>query len=170
MRWILYIGAALVAVAVLIALVGAMLPKAHVASRKAHFHQTQEALFAAISGPADWRTDIKGVEALAPVNGRKRWKEVNSWGEGVLYELVEATPPTRMITRIADETLPYGGSWTFDITPAAGGCELRITENGEVKNPIFRFLSRFVFGQTGSIEKYLTALGAKFGERVAIES
>jgi hypothetical protein len=35
---------------------------------------------------------------------------------------------------------------------------------------IFRFMARFLFGYTGSIETYLRDLGAKFGEPVAIEA
>ena len=34
-----------------------------------------------------------------------------------------------------------------------------ITENGEVYNPLFRFMSRFVFGHTATIDKYLEDLG-----------
>jgi hypothetical protein len=49
------------------------------------------------------------------------------------------------------------------------GAALRVTEDGEVYNVIFRFMSRFVFGQTGTIERYLKDLGKKFGEQVEIE-
>ena len=73
--------------------------------------------------------------------------------------------------RIADQGLPFGGTWTFDIAPAAdGGSELRVTEDGEVYNVIFRFMARFFFGYTSSIETYLRDLGAKFGQPVEIEA
>ena len=39
-----------------------------------------------------------------------------------------------------------------------------LTEAGEIYNPIFRFMARFVFGYSGTIEAYLKALHAKFGE------
>ena len=74
-----------------------------------------------------------------------------------------------MVTRIADPKLPFGGSWSHQISPVDGGSSLRITETGEVYNPIFRFVSRFFIGHAASIEKYFTALGNKFGERVTIE-
>jgi len=44
-----------------------------------------------------------------------------------------------------------------------------ITERGEVYHPIFRVLSRFFFSPTASIERYLTALGEKLGERTTPE-
>lgn len=39
-------------------------------------------------------------------------------------------------------------------------------EEGEIYNPIFRCLARFVFGYTSSLESYLKSLGGKFGEEV----
>jgi hypothetical protein len=82
---------------------------------------------------------------------------------------VEITPPRKLVSRIADPKLPFGGTWTFEITPTAEGSTLRITENGFVTNPVFRFLSRFVFGHTGTIESYLKSLAKKFGEPPRIE-
>jgi hypothetical protein len=41
-----------------------------------------------------------------------------------------------------------------------------ITERGLVGNPIFRFVSRFVIGQTATMDSYLRALGKRFGEEV----
>ena len=89
----------------------------------------------------------------------------------IVYELVEARPPERLAVRIAGQGLPFGGTWTFHITPlAGGGSELRIDEDGEIYNLIFRFMARFFFGYTASIEGYLRDLGAKFGEPVSIEA
>jgi hypothetical protein len=83
---------------------------------------------------------------------------------------VERKPGVRLVTRIADRNLPFGGTWTFDIAPTAdGGSELRIREDGEIYNVIFRFMARFFFGYTSSIESYLKDLGAKFGQPVVME-
>jgi hypothetical protein len=40
---------------------------------------------------------------------------------------------------------------------------LTITENGEVYNPLFRFVSRFIIGQTATMDGYIKALNAKLG-------
>jgi hypothetical protein len=61
------------------------------------------------------------------------------------------------VSRIADPNLPFGGTWTFEITPAPGGARLRITEDGEIYNPLFRFMARFIFGYEGTINGYLSA-------------
>jgi hypothetical protein len=46
---------------------------------------------------------------------------------------------------------------------------LTIVERGKVRNPIFRFLSRFVFGHTATIESYLSSLAKSFGEEPVIK-
>jgi hypothetical protein len=146
-----------------------MLPVKHRVSRKARFRQTPPALHAVVAGPPDWRPDVKAWGALPDANGRKRWWEQDAHGKKIPYELVEASP-ARLITRIAGENLPFGGTWTIDIAPtSATESEVRVTEDGEVYNVVFRFLSRFVFGYAGSIEAYLRHLGAKFGEQSGIE-
>jgi hypothetical protein len=77
------------------------------------------------------------------------------------YEAIESTAPRRLVVRIADPTLPFGGTWTYDITPAGQSCSLTITEDGEVYNPLFRFVSRFIIGQTATLDAYIKALNAK---------
>jgi hypothetical protein len=68
-----------------------------------------------------------------------------------------------MVTRIIDEGMPFGGSWTYELSDSDGGTEVRITEDGVVYNPIFRFVSRFVMGHHGTMDGYLTNLGRKLG-------
>ena len=68
------------------------------------------------------------------------------------YEVVDAIPGRRLVTKIADRNLPYGGSWTYEILADGSGSMLSITEAGEVYNPIFRFVSKFVMGHTATID------------------
>ena len=65
------------------------------------------------------------------------------------------------MTRIATLALPSAGAWTYELTPTSGGCTLTITENGEVYNPMFRFIANYMIGHTSTIEKYLDDLGKK---------
>jgi len=170
MKWVILI-VALIALAIAVAsAVGAMLPVKHRVSRKARFHQPPHAIYSVISGPPDWRPDVKASGPLPDVNGRKSWWERDSHGRKIAYELVEDSP-SRRVTRIAGENLPFGGVWTIEIAPASPtDSEIRVTEDGEVYNVIFRFLSRYVFGHAGTIEGYLRNLGAKFGEQSQIEA
>ena len=43
----------------------------------------------------------------------------------------------------------------------AGGSDLTITEDGEVYNVIFRFMSRFVFGHHATMDAFLKNLQAR---------
>jgi hypothetical protein len=169
MKWVLIAVSGLAVLVAAMATIGAMLPRGHRATRRARFKQTPETLYAVVSGPPDWRSDLKGFGNLPDKDGRKQWWE-ESQGQRITYELVEDVPPKRRVTRIADKSLPFSGTWTLEIAPEAGGASLRVTEDGEVYNVIFRFLSRFVFGQTGTMERFLKDLGRKFGEQVEVEA
>jgi Polyketide cyclase / dehydrase and lipid transport len=157
MRWLLYVGLAVVIVPAIVVLIGAALPKEHVASRKIVLHAPPDAVFALIAGPSDWR----GLKYELLVESPLRWRETDSSGDAITYERVETIAPSRLVNRIADPKLPFGGSWTYEIMPNANGTELTITENGEVYNPLFRFVSRFVMGHTATIEKYQRDLEAR---------
>jgi hypothetical protein len=74
------------------------------------------------------------------------------------YAIVEQSSPHRFITAIVKKDLPFGGTWTYDFVPAGTGTTLTITERGEVYNPFFRFVSRYVMGHTKSIDEFMAAL------------
>jgi hypothetical protein len=169
MKWIILIGAAVVLLAAAVALIGALLPRAHRATRQARYRQKPEAIYFALAGPVDWRSDVKASGNLPDRDGRKQWWEQDTHGQKIAYELVEDKMPSRRVTRIAEKNLPFGGTWTFDIAPAPDGSIVRITEDGEIHNVIFRFMARFFFGYTSGIEGYLRDLGHRFGELAAIE-
>lgn len=168
MRWVLIGLGALALVVALVAVVGALLPKGHVASRFAVYRRPPAEVFAAIRGFGSypqWRKDVSKVEILPPVEGSERFREHSSFG-AITFEVVEAIEPTRLVVRIADTGLAFGGSWTYEVTPVPEGARLTITERGEVYNVFFRFLSRFVFSHHATIDRSLQALGRKFGEEV----
>jgi uncharacterized protein YndB with AHSA1/START domain len=171
MRWALVLLGALVAVVILVVAIGYMLPVAHLATRQARFTQPPDAVWSAITDvPAypSWRPDVTRVETLPPQDGRSRWVEEGG-GQRIAFEVVESEAPRKLVVRIADPSLPFGGTWTYLLAPDDSGTTLAITENGEVYNPIFRFMARYVFGHTATMEKYLAALGKHFGQTVITE-
>ena len=171
MRSLLVFLLMLVALLVAIVVVGALLPKSHVAHSTARYAAKPDVVWAAISdyrSYPQWRSDVRGVDVLPPANGNPSWREHGSNGD-VAYEIVESRPPMRLVTRIADPKLPFGGTWEYDLQPAPGGGSLlTITEHGEVYNPVFRFMSRFVIGRHLTMNRYLRSLGRKFGEDTVI--
>jgi len=171
MRWTLWIFLGVLGMVILVVTIGWLLPKDHVATRVARYHQPPEALWSAITdvdAMPSWREGLKSVKKLPDRNGLPVHVEVTGAGD-IPLETIEMTRPRKLVARIAGAKLPFGGAWTFEITPVADGAMLRITENGYVTNPVFRFMSRFVLGYAGEIEKYLQSLARKFGERAHIE-
>ena len=151
-----------------VAIIGSQLPVAHSATRSIVLHKSSAEIYALISDVAhasSWRSDLKNVELLGTPNGRLNYREHGKQGD-VTYEVVEDVPGQRIVTRIVDKDLGYSGSWTTVLTPENGGTRVAITENGEVTNVVFRFMSRYVFGQTSTIDGYLASLAKRFNENV----
>lgn len=170
MKWLLILGivvAALLVIIGLVALIGSRLPQAHVASREARLPVPPDAVWQVITDVehyAAWRDDVSRVERLPDRAGKTTWVEHGSSGRTTMT-IDRAEPPRVLVVRIADPDLPFGGTWTYEIAPDPGGSTLRITERGEVYNPIFRFAARFVFGYEGTLRSYLSALEKKLAAR-----
>ncbi len=143
---------------------GMLLPKAHVASGTIHLQQTPERIWDLVAGDQSWRPELTKCESLPDREGRRRWREVDRHGGAITFEAIEADPPRRLVTRIADRNLPFGGEWIYEIRPESSGAAVQITERGEVYNPIFRFVSRFIMGYTATIDAYLSALRKRLEE------
>lgn len=142
MTWVIAVIAMLIVSVGVIALVGYFLPVSHEASRTAEFSRPPGQVHALVS-------NLKDYPAW--------WPEAGSQ-----VEIVESIPPTRFVTRIVGETA-FGGTWTMDIVPTEKGSRLTITERGEISNPIFRTLARFVFGHTRTMESCLAAAQKRLG-------
>ena len=170
MRLLIYIVVGVIGGLILlvgiVALVGSRLPRSHVASRSILLRKSPQEVYAVVrdfgSAP-QWRSDVKQVEVEAPPGGPVYFREVGK-NDTINYELVEDVPGQRMVTRIRDTDLGFSGQWTYLFAAENGGTRVTIREDGEVSNVIFRFMSRYVFGQTATIDFYLNSLAKRFGE------
>lgn len=166
MRRAIFVALAALAVTIgAIVAVGYALPQNHTATRTTSLPSPPRDVFAAISQVDHyprWRRDVQRVEVLgeSPV----RWRE-HSDGDTITFEVVESRPPERMKVHIADPDLPFGGTWTYELQPDGSGTHLTITEDGEVYNPVFRFMSRFVFGHGATLDRFIEALVAHLASR-----
>ena len=168
---IIIIAVAIAAVALLagiVAIIGSRLPKTHVASRSILLRQSPQNVYRVVrdfGSTPKWRPDVKQVDVEPQQGGPVYFREVGKNGT-VNYELLEDVPAERMVTRIRDTDLGYSGQWTYVLAAENGGTRVTITEDGEVSNVLFRFMSRYVFGHTATIDSYLTSLAKHFGEEV----
>lgn len=168
MFWILVVVGVLVAAVLITTVIGSFLPEEHVAMRTLILRQLPQNVWRVMTDFANqplWQPDLKSIQRLPDRNGHEVWQEEFARGMKIPLETVETDAPRRLVRRIASDELAFGGTWEYLLTPTTeGGCQVTITERGTVGNPFFRFLSKFVFGHTATMEKYLTSLAKKFGE------
>jgi hypothetical protein len=157
---------AVILLAAVAALIGSRLSKSHIVTRSIFLRQSPQNVYDVIrdfsSAPA-WRSDVKRVEVQTRPDGKIHLREEGKNGT-VNYELAEDVPGKRMMTRILNTDLGYSGNWTYVFATENGGARVTITEDGEVSNALFRFMSRYVFGHTATLDAYLSALARRFGE------
>jgi uncharacterized protein YndB with AHSA1/START domain len=170
LKWILRVIFGLIGIVAIVWVLGMLLPRDHVASRICTYHVPPDKVWVAITdvdAMPSWRIGLKGVTRLPDRDGLPVHVEDTSAGKMTIVTQ-QMEPPRKLVNRIGGNGLPFGGTWTFDVTPTANGSTVRITENGYVTNPIFRFVARFVMGYTSEMEKYLTGLAQHFGEQPQI--
>jgi len=150
-----------------IAWLGSRLPVGHVASRSVVIGAPIDVVFATImdfGAAPSWRSGLKSVTWTSD-STRTRVTEKSSTGT-MTMETEQAIPPTRLVMRIVGEDLQFGGAWAYELDPQGTATKVTITEHGEVYNPIFRFIAKFIIGHNGTIDTYLRDLGHKFGSDV----
>ena len=166
MKWLLWTLLAVVTLAVVVACIGWMMPTNHEASRSEEFAKPAETVYALVADVKNypqWWKDTTQVDILAEDATRTTFRQHTSTGP-IVMTVTERTPPRKFVTKIDDPDQPFGGTWTWEIEPtASGGSRLTITERGEIYNPLFRFMARFVFGYTATMESCLTAMKARLG-------
>jgi uncharacterized protein YndB with AHSA1/START domain len=141
---------------------GAVMPREHVVTRSVELRASPQVVWSLISEPdkfPSWRSSVKSIEILSSGNEPAKWVEC-SGNDRLKVAVVETKARETLVTKIDDDKLPYGGTWTFTLRPSSGdaGSHLEITERGFVNPPPFRFLSKFVFGHATTIDRYIADL------------
>jgi len=169
MKWVLIALGVLVGLVALMALAGVFVPREHRATSTITLRQPIDSVWRVVrdlGGVPSWWLEIKESVRRPDKNGQEVWRQKMS-GFDVPLIVIQATAPDKLVTQIDTSAgAAFGGTWTYELVPEAGGTRISVTEAGWIGNPIFRFLSRFIFGYYGSLDGYLTALGKKFGEEV----
>lgn len=165
MRVLVIVLASLLALVAVVWIWGSLVPRDHVASRSIYLASaTPDEVWATLtdfSKYGTWAPEVTGTKRLPDQNGHAVWALEGDWAMPLELEVIE--PPRLLVTRIADSKLPFGGTWTWELAPENQGTRVVVTEHGQIKAPIFRLLSRFVFGYTSTIDSYLKALAKRFG-------
>lgn len=151
---------------------GLFISRSHTATRSVRFNATTEQIWTLITDHASqpsWRPGLKAVDRLPDRDGHAVWEEIDPRGRGMPIEIIESVPMKKYVGRIDDTGLPFGGTWKWELSEETPGTtRLRITEDGFIKPPPFRYIARLM-GYSFTIEKYLEAMGKKLGQAVAVE-
>jgi len=169
MKWLIVGVAVIVALVALMAIVGALLPRDHRATSTITLHQPPDSVWTVVRDlggiPAWWHEARESVR-LPDKDGHEAWRQ-KVGGFDMPLVVLESQPPRRLVTKIDSPAgAAFGGTWTYELTPDGDGTRISVTEAGWIANPIFRFMSRFLFGYYGSLDGYLKALGKRYGETV----
>lgn len=158
----------LVLALLVIAGLGAATPRQHTASSTADYHQPADSLYATIADlerAPRWRSDLTGTRRLPDQGGHVVWEQQAKDGAWPI-RILEATPPSRFVSAVADTSQGFGGTWTFVVEPLPNGARVTITEVGNIDNLLIRFLAHRFFDLRASQQIFLRDLGTRFGETV----
>jgi hypothetical protein len=161
MRLVLRIlGIFLVVVAsaiVFMLVMGSRLPHEHTASASAEISAPRARVWQLIEDvntQPTWRTGLLSIAATPTVNGHACWTEVQKHLRMPLCEELTAAPSTRIV-RIADPTLPFGGTWTYQLQSIdANTTRLIITENGTTGPALYRFIGHYIYHEDTMVKQY----------------
>ena len=137
--------------------VGAALPREHVAQVEVLLPASPAhvaSIVRDVEAQPRWRRDVRAIEVRQKEKNAVRYVERSRQAD-IAFELIEEEPGRRFRSLITDQSLPFGGYWTFLLSPEGEGTRLRIEEHGVVKTPIFRFVSRFVLGHEATLRSYV---------------
>ena len=163
-------GIALIVIALaftVMLILGAMQPRAHTATAGVVVNAPQSVVWQRIEDTAQqptWRTGLSAVEQLPPQNGHTCWMEVQKMGKMPLCEVLTAAPSTRIVA-IADPKLPFGGTWTYELTAIdPTTTRISITENGTTGPLLYRFMGHYLFHEDTMIKQYEADLQQSVGK------
>jgi hypothetical protein len=172
MKWVLIAGAGILALILIVLVVGMLLPRDHVAGSSVVLRQPPDAVWRAVrdlGAVPSWWAEVTSSQRTSDAAGREVWEQKMKNGFALRLIVMEDVPPRRLVTTIdAAADAPFGGTWTYEVSAADGSTRLAVTEAGYVNNPLFRFMSKFVFGHHATQDGLLKALGRKFGEDVSV--
>ncbi len=158
----------LVLALLVVAGLGAATPRQHTASSAAEYRQPADSLFAVLADFAQaprWRSDLTGTRRLPDRDGHAVWEQQAKDGTWPI-EVREVSPPSRLVSAVADTSQGFGGTWTFIVEPTPNGARVTITEVGNIDNLLIRFLAHRFFDLHASQQTFLRDLGTRFGETV----
>ncbi len=157
MKWLLISGGILVLLIIVVVVVGRLLPLKHSVTVSGRFQTGLDDLWKAIrdfNTYMEWRSSIRELNVIDELG----WIEVDKRGHKITFGITEEHAGRKMVVKIMDKDLPFGGEWVYEVSEGNDAAALKITENGEIYNPVFRFVSWFFMDKTATLKRYMQDL------------
>jgi hypothetical protein len=161
MKWLLIVAGILVCAILLVLLIGYFLPVKHTVSLTLTVNGGPEKVWQRLidfKAYPNWRKDVKSVETVSDT----QWVEIDQHDHRLPFSMMVTERLRTLTTRIDGHGLPFGGAWVYTLEDQGAGTTITITENGEVYNPVFRFVSKFIMGHTTTLKRYSAYLESSF--------
>lgn len=164
--------ALLVALGLVIAatLVGMILPRQHIATFSEHADRVPEEIWNVMTEVRQypqWKPDVKDVVVISGEAEPLAWTETSLRDEVTSYRVINSLEPLTWEIQVIHPQIPPGGKWLFELKPNGEGTDISVTETAQVRNPLMRFIDRFILGYTHPVQRYLKALQQRLDETPA---
>jgi hypothetical protein len=75
---------------------------------------------------------------------------------------VQTVPPVLRQVKLDDPKASYGGTWTYELAPGPTptSTTLKITEDGYINPPLYRFVMARIMGPTKNLDTYMKNIQA----------
>ncbi len=161
MKIILLVLAALVGLVVLAGLIlyllGRAQPERHTARVSFTVPRPRAAVWAALTDYAtmpQWWPAVKSIRFETRPDGTQVTINTDKHGQPIAFRTKEEHAPARLVREIVGDELPFGGTWTYELTDENGGTRLTVTEDGFIKPPLFRAVARYFLGLDGTLKDF----------------
>ena len=159
-----------IVVAVAAYLYALSIPAHQTHTRTTTLKQTPEVVFALLTDLPNfptWNRNMVKIEMLPPVDGKEATRQTFKGNMQMTIITSESAPPKHLVRSMGDNSGPFEGSWTYDISPTPEGSQVVLTEQMTMNNAFFRLMAR-LFGQTKHIDEHLEGMAKHFGETAVI--
>ncbi len=148
---------------------GYTIPIKHTVSISEHYNKTAPEIWFTIiqhDKYPEWHEDVYAIKELPEKGGYQSWKEVDADGNTVPFIIIEHSPNVQLVIQTDDNTMDVNYRRTYDIIPDTDynkkGITLKVTQEDEIHNFLFRVIAHFFTGHSNDIETFLRSLKNKF--------
>ena len=173
MKTVLWVIAGLIAVVALGVLVlyigGSRLPREHRSQLTVTLRASRAAVWTALTDYAampQWWPAVKAVRMGQMPDGTELTFNMDKHGQEIPFRTVESRPNEKLVRMIANDQLPFGGTWSYELADAEnGGTRLTLTEDGFINPPVFRAMAKWFLGLDTTQRDYLQHLEQHLAEK-----